>query len=82
MIQGCPHGSTYMTGRNCSECQREGEVAAQRLINVADALSEVVLKMSDAEIAAECIADGFDPEQQTAETKRILRDAFSLATKG
>jgi hypothetical protein len=50
---------------------------AQRLRNLADALADDILTMSDGQITAELIEDGQDPREIADRMRAIFRDAIA-----
>ena len=60
-----------------AESEEKQLTAAQMLDNLADALAEDILSMSDEEFLAECVEDGDDPAELAAECERAAERAVA-----
>lgn len=56
--------------------------ARARLQNLADAMVDDILSLSDEKVLAEAGEDGLDPEQEAARLRAILEKAGSDAAEG
>lgn len=56
--------------------------ARARLQNLADALVDDILSLSDEEILAKAREDGLDPEQEAARLRKMFEEIVSDAAEG
>lgn len=56
--------------------------ARAQLQNLADALVEDIMSLSDEDILAEAREDGLDPEQEAARLRKMLEEIVSGAAEG